>query len=189
MNYKRLYNEIIENRKQNPIKGYTEKHHIIPRSLNGTDEKENLVNLTAREHFICHYLLTKMYDKRTNNHYKLVCAFNMMNMSGEYHTRYFNSYLYEANKIQFSKLQSKNQKGQKNSQFGKMWITNGKDNKKIRKDEIIPEGFRKGRVIPKEIKEKIRKSMKGVGVGRVRSDKTKAKISRTLKLRHRSINL
>ena len=37
-------------------------------------------------------------------------------------------------------------KGSKNSQFGTMWITNGKENKKIKKDvDIIPEGWYKGR--------------------------------------------
>lgn len=39
---------------------YTEVHHIIPRSLGGTNDKSNLVRLTSREHFICHLLLTKM---------------------------------------------------------------------------------------------------------------------------------
>ncbi len=39
---------------------YTERHHIIPKSLGGNNSKENLVRLTAREHFICHWLLTKM---------------------------------------------------------------------------------------------------------------------------------
>ena len=40
--------------------GYTERHHIIPKSLGGLDDQSNLVRLTAREHFICHQLLTKM---------------------------------------------------------------------------------------------------------------------------------
>jgi hypothetical protein len=40
--------------------GYSECHHIIPRSLNGSDAFENKVYLTAREHLICHLLLTKM---------------------------------------------------------------------------------------------------------------------------------
>lgn len=39
---------------------YIEKHHIIPKSLGGSDAKSNLVVLTAREHFLCHWLLTKM---------------------------------------------------------------------------------------------------------------------------------
>ena len=37
------------------------------------------------------------------------------------------------------------QKGEKNSQFGTFWITNEKENKKIRKSDLIPVGWRKGR--------------------------------------------
>ena len=40
--------------------GYVENHHIIPSSLSGTNEKNNMVFLTAKEHFVCHHLLTKM---------------------------------------------------------------------------------------------------------------------------------
>jgi hypothetical protein len=41
---------------------YLEKHHILPKSfkLGGERDKENMVNLTLKEHFICHLLLTKM---------------------------------------------------------------------------------------------------------------------------------
>jgi hypothetical protein len=42
------------------LSGYKEKHHVIPKSFGGSNKKENLVELTAREHFICHWLLTKM---------------------------------------------------------------------------------------------------------------------------------
>lgn len=41
---------------------YTEKHHIIPRSMGGDDVAENLVKLTAKEHFVAHLLLVKMTD-------------------------------------------------------------------------------------------------------------------------------
>ena len=41
---------------------YFELHHIIPKCLGGTNEKDNLVLLTAREHFLCHWLLTKMFS-------------------------------------------------------------------------------------------------------------------------------
>lgn len=41
---------------------YTENHHIIHKSLGGPNDKTNIVVLTAKEHFICHLLLTKMVD-------------------------------------------------------------------------------------------------------------------------------
>ena len=39
------------------------------------------------------------------------------------------------------------QNGEKNSQYGTCWITNGDENKKIKKDSLIPEGWSKGRII------------------------------------------
>jgi len=58
--YLTMYNSIIQNAKNRDIKGYVEKHHIIPKSLGGTNDNDNIVPLTAREHFICHRLLTKI---------------------------------------------------------------------------------------------------------------------------------
>ena len=58
--YTLLYFQIIKNRQEKEFIGYTENHHIIPKSLNGTNEISNLVKLSAREHFICHLLLPKM---------------------------------------------------------------------------------------------------------------------------------
>ena len=42
-----------------------------------------------------------------------------------------------------------NMKGESNSQFGSMWITNGKESKKIKKIDTVPNGWYKGRVIKK----------------------------------------
>jgi hypothetical protein len=42
--------------------------------------------------------------------------------------------------------QHNHQQGEKNSQFGMMWITNGVNNKKIHKSEEIPQGWWKGRI-------------------------------------------
>ena len=60
--YTRIYFNIIDCAKLRtlPLEVYVEKHHIIPKSIGGSNSKENLVALTAREHFICHLLLTKM---------------------------------------------------------------------------------------------------------------------------------
>ena len=64
MNYLLCYNEIIKRSKprglnKKKLEGYFEKHHIIPRCMQGTNDKDNLVLLTAREHYLCHYLLWK----------------------------------------------------------------------------------------------------------------------------------
>jgi hypothetical protein len=65
MNHQKVYDAIIHKAKsENRIKHsgiYYEEHHIIPRCIDGNNHKDNLVLLTAREHFICHKLLTYIY--------------------------------------------------------------------------------------------------------------------------------
>ena len=61
MNYSRIYDEIIRNAKNRVLSGYSERHHIVPKALGGSDEKENIVKLTAREHAVAHYLLAKLH--------------------------------------------------------------------------------------------------------------------------------
>lgn len=58
--YARTYYMIIERAKSRTISSYTEKHHIIPKSLGGNNDANNLVHLTAKEHYICHMLLVRM---------------------------------------------------------------------------------------------------------------------------------
>jgi hypothetical protein len=69
--YKSLYDSIIQKAKVRNLFGYKEKHHILPRCLGGKDIKKNLVELTAREHFIVHMLLCK-FTKGRNRHLCLV---------------------------------------------------------------------------------------------------------------------
>lgn len=64
MNYYKIYLELTSSRKvrglsKKKLDFYTEKHHIIPRSLGGGNNHENLVLLTAREHLLTHRLLWK----------------------------------------------------------------------------------------------------------------------------------
>jgi hypothetical protein len=56
----------------------------------------------------------------------------------------------EESKKNIGKKNSIKQKGNKNSQYGTCWITNGSDNKKIYKGDLIPKGWRLGRVIKKK---------------------------------------
>lgn len=80
--YTKIYYQIIENAKGRINEGYVEKHHIIPRSCGGTDDISNLVSLTGREHFICHWLLTKMVVESTHIR-NMLYAFKMMSQHGK----------------------------------------------------------------------------------------------------------
>jgi hypothetical protein len=55
---------------------YTERHHIIPRSLGGDNQRENIVRLSARAHFLAHWLLTKFTEG--NDRYKMLHAMSCM---------------------------------------------------------------------------------------------------------------
>jgi hypothetical protein len=50
------------------IDGYFEKHHVFPKSIFGNNDF--VVNLTAREHFIAHKLLYKIYLLRYGSDHK-----------------------------------------------------------------------------------------------------------------------
>ena len=58
--YSNWYFNIITRAKNRQLASYSEKHHIIPKSLGGSNDKDNLVQLTPKEHFVCHILLVKM---------------------------------------------------------------------------------------------------------------------------------
>lgn len=95
MNYLKIYNEIISNaKKRDKLDYYMEKHHIIPKSEGGGNSDDNLVYLTAKEHFIAHKLLYKI--EPTN--YNRMLSFLMM--SNRFNMKWGN--LYEEAKIKFS---------------------------------------------------------------------------------------
>ena len=76
MNYQKHYDQLIENATNRSIipTEYKESHHIIPRSIGGTDETENLVDLFPEEHLVAHLLLVKIHP----NNDKMIYAANMM---------------------------------------------------------------------------------------------------------------
>lgn len=63
MNYRKVYDDLIVRCKERKhVDGYSETHHIVPKSLGGhRTDPSNLVILTAREHFIAHFLLAKIH--------------------------------------------------------------------------------------------------------------------------------
>jgi hypothetical protein len=139
MNYKRIHDSIIENAKFRIINGYKEKHHIIPKCMGGTDDKHNLVFLTPEEHYVIHQLLIKIYP---DNH-SLIKAAVMMIPNRP------NNKMYGWLKRRFSVMQSHAQTGKNNSQYGTRWIYNVflKQSKKIKKSDLLPEGWEEGRIV------------------------------------------
>jgi hypothetical protein len=77
--------------KDDPSYVYYESHHIIPKSMGGTEE----VLLTGKEHFICHIMLPKMCVSERHRQ-QMLNALNKMNQKNPYQgDRYFNSRLYQ----------------------------------------------------------------------------------------------
>lgn len=73
MNYQKAYDALIAYRKSNIPTGYTEKHHILPKSLGGSNDKQNIVKLTAKEHFIAHRLLAKIHGGKMWSALLMMC--------------------------------------------------------------------------------------------------------------------
>jgi hypothetical protein len=84
--YTQWYYKIVEHAQARTTNTtYTEKHHIIPKSLGGDNSKNNIVRLTAKEHYICHLLLTKMLEGEDRS--KMVYALWIMNSKNKSQNR------------------------------------------------------------------------------------------------------
>jgi len=102
MNYQKIYDQIIERAKSEKRKKsdttYYEKHHILPRCLGGSDKKDNLVLLTAREHFLAHWLL---YEQNKGNRHLALAFFMMCGVKDKNQLRYIPS----SRVIEYAKIQ------------------------------------------------------------------------------------
>lgn len=119
--YEKWYQLITSRGQTRQLDSYTEKHHILPESLGGLDTPENLTTLTAREHFICHWLLTKIY-KDGEAHWKMLNAIRIMRAENKNQQRYktkITSRVYSNLKEEYSRLQSERVRGENNPMFGK----------------------------------------------------------------------
>jgi len=185
MNYKRCYELLVEkarleNRKKHTdLLVYYENHHIIPKCLKGANNPDNLVLLTAREHFLAHWLLVKMYPEN----FKLLCAWNAFCQSQ--HNQRSVSRFYEYCRLRFvQSLKTNEERKAKNSKTVKQqrWVNNGKETTRIHKDlvnDYLTKGWVRGRMYfirgahSEETVEKIRLS----NTGKKLSEETKKKHS------------
>ena len=140
VDYQKHYDLLISRSYTRNLDCYTEKHHIIPRCMGGSDDVTNLAELTPEEHYVAHQLLIKIYPDEP----KLVFAAHMMTRGRSNNKLY--GWLRKLAAEQTSKS-GKRRTGKKNGSFGTRWICNIElqENKKISKDDPIPEGWIAGR--------------------------------------------
>lgn len=148
MDYQTIYNKLIARAltRTKDAAEYYESHHIVPRCLGGSDDHVNLVDLTAREHFIAHLCLVKIHPGNGS----LVRAAVMMACGSSRHKRSANR-IYEWLRKKHSAVMKEAQGGINNSQFGSVWVFNKllKENKKIKGSELLAwteQGWEPGRV-------------------------------------------
>lgn len=138
MNYIQIYFSIIEKAKARVLDGYHEKHHIVPVSLfsdtnsailnrwqiTEQEDSSNIVCLTAREHYICHLLLVRIFENISTNCYeKMLFAANFMA------NRTKSSREYDWLRKQFSEHMVKMLTGKPSRAKGKKWTEEQKRNK------------------------------------------------------------
>lgn len=178
--YSTWYNRIIENAKHRISidSEYYEIHHIIPKCMNGSNTTQNLVKLTAREHYVCHILLVKMVDDKN---------FNIR-------LRYALSFMSATTGKQYSyirKIIRDNMVGENNPRYGKTQSIETKEkisnNAKIRYANGQVPSFKGCKHKPETIeamKQKLSKMMSGQNnpfYGKKHSEETRQHISEILK--------
>lgn len=151
MNYAKIYEQIIQRAQNRDISGYYEKHHIIPKCVGGSDHIDNIVKLSAREHFICHWLLHVMHPDNDSLFYAfdLMCRYSNCGKQKRYVP---SSRVIEACKIERSKRMSK--------QFKNRVITE-EHKKKLSDSAKNRVGANKGRQFSEEHKKRLSDSKKG----------------------------
>lgn len=173
--YFHWYQEICLRAQSRPCNFYTELHHILPKSLGGSNKKENLVHLTAREHFVAHLCLVKCTEGDAR--IKMLHAVMCFKRGRKNHTQQLeyqnaiNSRLYEILKIERSKLLSEKMKGTHNPFFGK---THSEEARKL----IGSKGI--GRTMPmkgKHYGNDFREKARNRQLGKIPSEATRLRMS------------
>lgn len=140
------YNAIIKNAQSRRLGPdlYAENHHIVPRSLGGSNSKSNIVRLLAREHFVCHLLLPRFTTGAGKK--KMERAALMLTVTSGNQQRYkFTNRIYEMVKRNFSSSIKGIKQGKRDPSVGKN-ISIAKKGKPLSEDhKQALTGIKKGR--------------------------------------------
>jgi len=100
---------------ENNPNGYCESHHILPQSFNmgGYKDKKNLAFLTAKEHFMAHRLLAKMFKFHSSYQINMLHAVHCLTTRRNF-PLIISSRIFEYLRIQISQLFSKAHQGERN---------------------------------------------------------------------------
>jgi len=179
MNYEKIYSDLINKAKssnRNKKEGVYEKHHIIPKCLGGGNNKENLVLLTPREHFIAHSLLIKFHSGKEKA--KLSFSLFQMCRKNSQHKRIISARQFELAK----KLMSENCRGENATFYGRKHTDEAKLKMSKRmmgeKNPLWKTApWNKNKILgPLSIEQRHKISL--ANIGNNHSDETKAKISK-----------
>lgn len=170
MNYKQIHDNIINKAKSdNRIKSkelYYERHHIIPKCLNGDNNKSNLVLLLPKEHYVIHKLLVELYP----NNKSLWYAVHRMTFSKNFK----NKRSYRISSREYERLRIKNSKLTSEARLGKPLTKEHKE--KVSIAGMGRKAWNKG--VKNCHSEETLQKIKKVHIGSHRSQQTKDKISK-----------
>ena len=161
--------------KNNPNYVYYESHHIIPRSLNGSNVPNNLVLLTPQEHYRCHELLP-MFTKG-NDRTKMIYAWNLMSRIKD---KVIDKEIYAKLKIEHSNnISNDKERSRKISESNKNKILSYEHKKKLSNARKLITGWNH----TTETKLKMSKNhwLKGTKGKTQHSEESKIKMSKTRK--------
>jgi hypothetical protein len=168
MNYQSIHDQIIERaRKRERPDGYCERHHIVMRSMGGSDEQANLVWLTGREHYLVHWLLFKIYRNK-----QTVFAWNRMTFGRKTLGRYHSTTFEYARKAK-AEIQGALFKGRKLSPEHRAKMSAAKKGRTYADMGREPSSPLKGRQMSDEHKARCSQAVRG----RKASDETRKKLS------------
>lgn len=158
------YTQFIGSLRGQPVDGYAEVHHIVPRSLGGSDDADNLIRLTARQHYVAHWMLARALGGSAAR------AFFMMSNFGKYGQ--VNSTTYAMARQEYAEQVSQQLKGKPSqcpfSEETKQKMREAKLGRKLTPEHIEKvRQTRIGKKMPPEFGKKVSEAKRGRGNGRL----------------------